>query len=63
MTKKSKLTRRRAPPKKRKTNERRQDMQILVSASQGDIYTWAISLAIMAATIGIIITLAAVKGV
>ena len=39
--------RRANPPKRRKKKERREDMKIIVSASQGDIYTWAISIALM----------------
>lgn len=39
---------RKNPPKPRKKNERREDMKIIVSASQTDIYVWAISLVVMA---------------
>lgn len=54
--------RRANPPKRRKKKERREDMKIIVSASQGDIYTWAISLAVMAGIIAIFTTLAVMKG-
>ncbi len=54
--------RRKNPPKRRKKKERREDMKIIVSASQGDIYTWAISLAIMAGVIGVIVTVSLMKG-
>lgn len=65
MTKKEKPlspTRRKNKPKRRTVNERREDMLIISSATQGDIYTWAVSLAVMAGVLGVIITLAVVKG-
>lgn len=39
--------RRERTPKRRKVRERRQDMKIITSVSEGDIYLWAISLALM----------------
>tara|TARA_B100000073_G_scaffold292378_1_gene255673 strand:+ start:252 stop:449 length:198 start_codon:yes stop_codon:yes gene_type:complete len=54
--------RRKNKPKRRTVNERREDMLIISSATQGDIYTWAVSLAVMAGVLGVIITLAIVKG-
>jgi hypothetical protein len=65
MTKKEKTTtlaRRKNKPKRRPINERRDDMLIISSATQADIYTWALSLAVMTGVLGIIITLAVVKG-
>lgn len=65
MTKKEKSlspARRKNKPKRRVMNERREDMLIISSATQGDIYTWAVSLAVMAGVLGVIITLAVVKG-
>lgn len=41
------VNRRKSAPKRRKKNERREDMKIITSASQADIYVWAISIAVM----------------
>lgn len=46
--------RRKNKPKRRPINERREDMLIISSASQSDIYIWAISIAIM---VGVLTTL------
>ena len=54
-------TRRRKPPKRRVVNERRGDMKLIVSASQKDIYIWAISMALMVGTLAVFITFA-IKG-
>lgn len=53
-----KAERRKSPPKKRKLRERRDDMKIITSASQSDIYIWAVSIALMATILGVISTLA-----
>ena len=45
--------RRKKAPKRRKTRERREDMKIITSVSQSDIYLWAIALALM---LGVLIT-------
>lgn len=51
--------RRKKSPKKRKIRkERRGDMRIITSASESDIYIWAVSIALMAAILGVISTLA-----
>ncbi|MFT7144829.1 MAG: hypothetical protein ACI9TY_000592 [Alphaproteobacteria bacterium] len=53
--------RRKNNPKRRKINERRDDMKIIVSASQVDIYVWTVSIAIMVGLICIAI-IASLKG-
>lgn len=53
---------RKAPPKRRKKNERRKDMRIITSASQGDIYLWAVSLVVMATILVTVTILATMKG-
>lgn len=50
------------PPKPRKKRERRADMRLIVSASQNDIYSWAVSLAIMAGVLVLFVTLAVMGG-
>lgn len=60
--KSAKKSRRTSQPKRRVINERREDMLIISSATQADIYVWAVSLAIMAAVLGVIVTLSIVKG-
>lgn len=54
----NKKSRRENPPKRRQIKERREDMRLIVSASQNDIYVWAVSLAIMAGVLVLFITLA-----
>ena len=51
-------SRRKTPPKRRAIKERREDMRLIVSASQNDIYVWAVSLATMAGILVLFITLA-----
>ena len=46
-------SRRKAPPKRRTLKERREDMLIISSASQLDIYIWALSMALM---VGVLVT-------
>lgn len=53
--------RRKASTKPRKLNERRRDMLILSSATQADIYLWALSLTVMGIVLGGFIVLA-IKG-
>ena len=55
-------SRRKNPPKPRKIRERRQDMRLIVSASQKDIYIWAVSIALMVGVLGVVITLSLVRG-
>ena len=50
---KRKAIRRQSLPQPKLNKEQRQDLQIIVSASQGDIYVWAISMLVM---VGILIT-------
>lgn len=57
-----KKSRRKNPPKRRKIKERRQDMRLIVSASQKDIYIWAVSIALMVGVLGVVITLSLTKG-
>ena len=59
---KANSTRRKNPPQLHEQGEQRHDMKIIVSASQGDIYTWAISIATIATIIGAIVTMALLKG-
>ncbi len=54
--------RRQSPPQKRKHNERRADMRIITSASQSDIYLWAMSLVFMAMILVTVTLLAVLKG-
>tara|TARA_R110000868_G_scaffold138329_1_gene352322 strand:- start:42990 stop:43181 length:192 start_codon:yes stop_codon:yes gene_type:complete len=49
--------RRKNKPKRRTVNERREDMLIISSASQSDIYIWAISIALMVAVLTTLIIL------
>ena len=60
--KKDQNNRRKNPPKALMKNERREDMKIIVSASEKDIYTWAVSIAIMASILTIIISFTISKG-
>ena len=55
-------SRRKNPPKRRKILERRGDMKLIVSATQKDIYIWAISMALMVGTLATFIVLATVMG-
>jgi hypothetical protein len=43
--------------KPRKLNERRRDMLILSSATQADIYIWALSLVVMGIVLGMFIVI------
>ncbi|MEC9291958.1 MAG: hypothetical protein VX730_06105 [Pseudomonadota bacterium] len=54
--------RRKSKPEFRGKKERREEMKIVVSATQNDIYLWMGSIAMMVAIIGIVVTLAVVKG-
>lgn len=54
---------RKKSPKPLKKNERRQDMKIITSASQGDIYVWSISLALMLAVIAVFVVFALIGGI
>ncbi len=49
--------RRKNKPTRRPINERREDMLIISSASQSDIYIWAISIAFMVAVLTTLIIL------
>ncbi|MDE0724114.1 MAG: hypothetical protein OSB62_05390 [Alphaproteobacteria bacterium] len=42
----------------RKKGERRGDMKIIVSASEADIYTWAVSIALMAVILVVFVMMA-----
>jgi hypothetical protein len=42
--------------------EKRKDMQIIASASQSDIYTWALSMALMVAVLSAFIVCALIGG-
>ena len=57
-----KTSRRKKPPKRRRIKERREDMRLIVSASQKDIYLWAFSMALMVGILGIMITISLLKG-
>ncbi|MDE0724838.1 MAG: hypothetical protein OSB62_09110 [Alphaproteobacteria bacterium] len=54
--------RRTASPELRKKGERRADMKIITSASQSDIYVWAMSLVFMAIILVTVTLLAFMKG-
>ena len=58
-----KVTRRKQPPKRRSIKpERRKDMQIIASASQTDIYVWALSLAVMVGILAVFVVSALTLG-
>ncbi len=46
----------------RKKGERRGDMKIIVSATEADIYTWAVSIALMAVIL-VVFVMMAITGV
>lgn len=57
-----KKSRRKNPPRRRVLKERREDMRLIVSASQRDIYIWAVSIALMVGVLVVVITLSLAKG-
>tara|TARA_R110000868_G_scaffold262401_1_gene520982 strand:+ start:156432 stop:156668 length:237 start_codon:yes stop_codon:yes gene_type:complete len=54
--------RRKNKPKRRTVNERREDMLIISSATQADIYAWASSIALMVGVLAVFIMLAIFTG-
>lgn len=52
------VERRSKSAKPRKLNERRRDMLILSSATQADIYIWALSLVVMGIILGVFLSIA-----
>lgn len=56
------VERRKNAPRKRPVNERRGDMKIITSASQGDIYVWAVSLVVMAIILVTTVLITVLKG-